>query len=140
MEKGSIKHWIFDILKSLLFSLLISTVLVLVLALISTFTQISDKAVTIINQIIKVISLPIGCLLGIKSQKNGLILGLIIGILYVVLSFGIFSLISGELKFSDVTLYDFLIGIGVGAVGGILAVNVKGLGKHGKRSAKAVRS
>ena len=99
MEKEKIKVWTFDILRSVLISLLVSTILLLILSVIATFTQISDKAVVIINQIIKIISLPIGCIVGIKSDKRGLVLGLIIGILYVVLSFGVFALISGKAEF-----------------------------------------
>ena len=56
MEKEKIKVWTFDILRSVLISLLVSTILLLILSVIATFTQISDKAVVIINQIIKIIS------------------------------------------------------------------------------------
>ena len=47
MEKEKIKVWTFDILRSVLISLLVSTILLLILSVIATFTQISDKAVGI---------------------------------------------------------------------------------------------
>lgn len=132
MEKGVVKQSIFNILKSVLFSLIVSVVLILILAVVVKYTEINDKTITAINQVIKVVALAVGILLGLKKQKGGLIVGAIIGLLFTVLSFAIFSLISGSANFDKITVYDFLIGIGVGAVSGILAVNLKGL-KIGKR-------
>lgn len=139
MEKEKIKVWTFDILRSVLISLLVSTILLLILSVIATFTQISDKAVVIINQIIKIISLPIGCIVGIKSDKRGLVLGLIIGILYVVLSFGVFALISGKAEFNAIALYDFLIGIASGLFSGVLAVNLRSMKSGNVKARRRVK-
>lgn len=132
MEKGVVKQSIFNILKSVLFSLIVSVVLILILAVVAKYTEINDKTITAINQVIKVVALAVGILLGLKKQKGGLIIGAIVGLLFTVLSFAIFSLISGSANFDKITVFDFLIGIGVGAISGILAVNLKSL-KIGKR-------
>jgi hypothetical protein len=44
-------------------------------------------------------------------------------------SFLVFALISRELSLKNITVYDFLIGIAVGALSGILTVNIKSLRK-----------
>lgn len=130
MEKGTFKTIVFDVVKCVIFSLLISMVLVLILALISKAATLSDKSVVYINQAIKVISLLAGVFLGMKSRKGGLVLGAIVGLLYTVSSFLIFALISRELSFQNITIFDFLIGIVAGVLSGVLAVNVKTLRKN----------
>ena len=137
MEKGVVKQSIFNILKGVLFSLIISVILVLILAVIAKYTDINDKTITAVNQVIKVVALFVGILLGLKGQKGGLIVGAIVGLLFTLLSFAIFSLISGELNFGKITVYDFFIGLGVGAVSGILTVNLKGLKRNKRKKATA---
>lgn len=139
MQKGTLKQSIFNVIKGVLFSLIISVVLILILAVIAKYTDISDKTISAINQVIKVVALLFGILLGVKNQKGGLIVGAIIGLLYTLLSFAIFSAISGKLTFDKVTVFDFLICIAVGAVSGILTVNLKGLKKGEKRRVRQAR-
>lgn len=140
MQKGTIKQSIFNVIKGVLFSLIISVVLILILAVIAKYTDISDKAISAVNQVIKVIALLFGILIGVKNQKGGFIVGAIIGLLYTLLSFAIFSAISGELTFDKVTVFDFLIGIAVGAISGILTVNLKSLKKGEKRRIRQTRA
>lgn len=139
MEKGSVKRSIFNIIRCLLFSLIASIVLILILALVAKYTDIDEKTISAINQVIKVVALLLGIFIGFKGQKGGFWIGAIVGLLHTLISFAVFSLISGELNFGSVTVYDFLIGIGVGAICGILTVNLKGLKKNkGKRSFQKV--
>ncbi len=139
MQKGTIKQSIFNILKGVLFSLIISIALVLILAVIAKYTDISDKTISIINQIIKVIALLFGILIGVKNQKGGLIIGAIVGLLYTLITFAIFSAISGKLTFDKITVFDFLISIAVGAISGILTVNLKSLKKGEKKKWRTAR-
>lgn len=129
MEKSTVKSAVFDIIKCVVFSLLISMIFVLILALIAKAAVISDTAVMYINQAIKLISLLLGIFFGMKSTRGGLITGAIVGLLYTIFSFLIFALISRELSFDNITVFDFLIGIVAGLISGILTVNVKSLRK-----------
>ncbi len=129
MEKGTFKAALFDVVKCVIFSLLISMVLVLILALISKSATLSEKGIVYINQAIKVISLLAGVFIGMKSRQGGLVLGAIVGLLYTVFSFLIFALISRELSFDNITVFDFLIGIVAGVLSGVLTVNIKTLKK-----------
>lgn len=129
MEKGSVKIAIFDIIKCVVISLIISMVLVLVFALVAKAATVSDKTSLYINQAIKVLSVLIGTFLGMKGRKSGIIVGAVIGLLYTIFSFLIFAMISRELSFNNITIYDFLIGTGVGILSGVLAVNIKSMRK-----------
>ena len=127
MDKTLVKRSILNVLKGVLISLVLSVVCVLILAIIAKYTSISEGAITAINQVIKVLALFFGILIAFKEQKLGIVTGLIVGLIYTVLSFAIFSLVSGSLDFKSITVYDFLIGLGAGAVSGVLAVNLRSL-------------
>lgn len=133
MSKAAYKQSILNIIRGTLFSLLFSVVGVLILTIVAKYTDIADKAIMIINQVIKIVACTLGIFIGFRGEKGGFFVGLIVGLLYTVLSFLIFSLLSGGLDFSDITIYDFLLGIACGVISGILAVNFKGLRKK-KRS------
>ncbi len=130
MEKGTVKTALFDVIKSVVFSLLFSMILVLLLALIAKIAFIGDKSVVYINQAIKVISLIAGIFIGMKGSRGGLITGAVAGLLYTVFSFLIFALISRELSFEKINIFDFVLGIVAGGLSGILTVNLKSLRKR----------
>lgn len=134
MQKGAVKQSIFNVIKSVLFSLIFSVALILILAVVAKYTDISDKTISAINQVIKVVALLLGILVGMKNQKGGFLIGAIVGLLYAILTFAIFSAISGKLTFDKITIFDFLICIAVGAISGILTVNLKGLKKGERRN------
>jgi len=127
MDKSAIKRAILDVVRGVIFALVLSMILVLLISVIAKYTDMSDQVATALNQIIKVIALFGGILLGFRSGKWGLVLGLVAGLLFTLLSFGIFSLISGKLDFNQITVFDFLLGLLAGGASGILVVNLKAL-------------
>ena len=125
MEKGVVR-WILDIVKTVVIAVLISMVLVLVFALVVKATDIDGDAISYVNQGIKIVSVLVGTLIGFKrGGKAGWIKGLLSGVLYVATSFLVFSLISENLSFDNLTWVDFLTGAAVGMICGILTVNLK---------------
>ena len=142
MEKSAIKRAVLDVLRGVIWSLIASMILVLVVSVIAKYTNMSVEVATALNQIIKVVALFVGILLGFRSGRWGLLLGLITGLLFTLTSFGIFSLISGDLDFEQITVFDFLLGLVAGAASGILVVNLKSLRaarpKQTKRQRKGV--
>ena len=125
MEKSAIR-WILDIVKTVIIAVLTSMVLVLVFALIVKATDMEGNVISYVNVAIKIVSILIGCLLGFgRGGKAGWLKGALCGLLYVVFSFLIFSFISGEVSLKNVTWLDFVTGIAVGTISGILTVNVK---------------
>lgn len=126
MKKLAIKKEnILDIAKGTLFSLIISMVLVLVFALIVNLAGVGDKTVSIVNHFIKAISILVGCFLGIKTRVGGAVKGALIGLLYTLFSFIIFSWIDGAFDLSWMTLIDVLLGTVIGLISGIIVVNLR---------------
>lgn len=133
MSKSAYKQGILNVVRGTLFSLLFSVIGVLILTIVAKYTEIADKPIMIINQVIKILALLFGIFVGFRGEKGGFFVGQFVGLLYTILSFLIFSLLSGGLNFSDITLYDFLLGLACGVISGILTVNIKGL-KRRKRA------
>ena len=130
MEKGAIR-WVLDVIKTVVVAVLISMVSALVFALIVKATDVGDTAISYVNQGIKVVSMLVACLLGFKrGSSGGWLKGLISGLLYVVTSFLVFSLISGSVSFENLSWVDFLTGAAVGTICGVISVNVKKSAKN----------
>lgn len=121
-KKGNI---IFEIVKASIIALLITLVLVLVAALIMTFVEMGDLAKDIINQVIRGGSILAAAILSFKEKKLGWLKGLISGLVFVILSFVVYSLIGGSFVFGLPLVVDLGTGIVMGIISGIIAVNIK---------------
>ena len=122
MEKETKKSTaIFDVLKALIISVIISLVLVLLAALIIKLFNIKNGVIPIINQIINGVSILLGCLIALKNGSNGWLKGIIVGIFYIALAFVIFSLLDGNFSFGLNILNDVALGSITGMVSGILS-------------------
>lgn len=121
MEKVKKGSAIFEILKALIIGVILSLVLVLIAALAVKLFNIGNGAIPIINQVIKGVSILLGCLIAIKNKTNSWLKGIIIGILYIALAYVIFSLLDGEFTFGLSILNDIALGSITGMVSGILA-------------------
>lgn len=114
------------IIKGTLIALCVSLVLILIFAFLLKFTNIPDSAVKPINQVIKGASVFIGVFVGMKKIKElGLVSGLLIGICYTILAFLVFSLLGGSFVLDLTLLTDIVFGAIIGAICGIICVNLK---------------
>ena len=114
-------------LKGSLIALCVSLIGILIFAFIIRFVSVPDSVISPINQVIKGISILIGCFIGLKkSNEMGFISGLVIGIFYTALAFVTFSILDGQFVFSKTLLNDLLFGGIIGAICGIIAVNFIG--------------
>lgn len=115
-----------NILIGTMIALCISLVLVLVFAFLLKFTNIPDTAITPVNQVIKGVSVFIGVFIGLKKSKElGLVSGLLIGFIYTILAFLVFSILSGCFMIDFTLLTDVIFGAVIGAICGIICVNIK---------------
>ena len=113
------------VLKGSLMALSVCLILILIFAFVLRFCSISDSLIKPINQIIKTISIMIGVFVGLKKSKEmGLMSGLCIGFLFTIIAFVAFSILDGHFEFGISLLNDCLFGSIVGAICGIIAVNV----------------
>ena len=107
----------------MLVSLLSSVMLVFIFAIILSSVSVSTSFIKPINQVIKGISLAIGSLIALKGDK-GLLKGAIFGAVYSVLSYILFSLIAGSFTVDFHVLLDLIFCVGIGALVGVVKVNV----------------
>ncbi|MCR5553822.1 MAG: TIGR04086 family membrane protein [bacterium] len=112
-------------IKATLVSIVLTLLLILVFAFVLKFTYLSDKFVTPINLVIKAISLIVGTLVLTKNGSNGLVKGLILGVIFSIVSYLIFSLMLMKFSFSIGQLADVGFCALVGAVVGAISVNLK---------------
>lgn len=121
----------FEIFKGVIFSLIISVLTVIVFAIIVKFANLSSKTVEIVNIALKIISILTGTLLAVGSGRQGLFKGGIIGLLFVLVSYLVFSLINGSFSVNPLTAFDVIFCLVAGLLSGVFAVNVR----KGKESA-----
>lgn len=126
MKKNIVeKQDIFDLLRGTIVAVIVSLILVLIFALIVNLVDVGEKIIIPINQAIKIISIFIGCFIGIKNRHQGVIKGALIGLFYTFLSIFVFGIISKEINFKLINLVDVGFGIVSGIVSGILSVNLR---------------
>ena len=119
----SVKNYVFEIIRALIAALIITLAAVLVAAL--KFFNVPTSAITIINAAIKGVSVFVSALIFLRLPNSGYLRGIILGVLYIVLSYVVFSLFNGEFKFGINILNDFAFGAVAGLIGGIVAVNIR---------------
>ena len=120
------KNLLFDVIKGALVSVSITLVIILLFAVIVRFLNISDSWIFPINQVIKVISIIFGVIVLLKNNREkGFLKGLLLGIIYFLLSFFVFSILQGNFSFALKNLYDLLLTTLMGGLVGIIYVNIK---------------
>ena len=112
-----------DTIRGVLLSLLFSLLLVLVFALIIRWVDLDEKTIIPVNYAIKFLSLFLGVMIGFKNRKNGILKGAIVGLIFILLTFLIFSAMNGfkDVKFNWLDLAFLPLG---GAIIGVIRVNL----------------
>ena len=124
-DESAPKLW-FVVLKGTLISLAVSLVGILIFAFIIKYVAVPTSAIKPINQVIKGLSLLVGTYIALrKTNKMGLVSGLLIGLFYTVLAFLVFSILDGNFEFSKTLVNDLLFGGIIGAICGVIAVNLR---------------
>lgn len=120
----NLKVEVADVLKAVLFATLISLGLVLIFAVIIKFASLNSNIIMPVNIAIKIISLFLGIIIGFKNSQNGLLKGVITGLVYMLFTFLIFAALNAfkDVKFSWIDLITLPI---AGGISGIIAVNIK---------------
>lgn len=116
---------IIDIIRSILYAIVITLLLILVFALIVKMAELTDDIIKPVNQVIKVISIFLGLLMGIKKREKGLIKGFACGLIFTVLSILLFSLLSKEVIFSSANLIEIIVGALLGSISGVIVLTIK---------------
>lgn len=114
------------IFKGVGISLISSVLLLIIFAIILTYTDIQESAINPVIILITAISILIGSsIANIKIKKNGLFNGGIIGLAYMVIIYSISSILNWKFNLNLEAIVFILVGIICGIIGGIIGVNKK---------------
>ena len=113
-----------DTVLSALLATVFSVLAIMVFALIGGFAEIPEQFIEPINIAIKIASIAAACAIGMRRKRNGLLKGLVVGLLFAAATYLIFSLTSGSFSDNAMTVYDALTCAASGALSGVLAVNI----------------
>lgn len=123
-EKGL--NYILLVFKGLIFSLIITILLVFILSLVLLYTPFKESKIPLFNTVIMIVSITIGSIyVSTNIGENGWINGGILGILYflvlVLLNYLFFKPF-----FVDMYLFGkFILSLITGVIGGIIGINMK---------------
>lgn len=125
--------------KKILAGVMAASVITIILMVILTgavvLKGLDDGTIRALNQVIKVISLLAGVLLSVgRGGERGLLTGAAIGILYILVGYGLYSIIDGTNANAKIMAIEEAAGGLIGASAGVVLANMKA----GKR-AKAYR-
>ncbi len=124
MTKKLTKYDLADIALSTLLSVIFSVLAVMVFAVIVGFAEIPDEVIEPVNIAIKILAIALASVIGMRRKSNGLIKGLLTGLLYAGATYLVFALTSGSFTDNAMTVYDALTCAASGVLSGILAVNI----------------
>lgn len=120
------KNLLLTALKGSLIGVCVSIVAILLFAFIIKLTGMSKGLIKVINQIIKIVSIFLGTFFMLrKTGQKGLVTGVMIGLLYTVIAFVVFSILNGKFAFDITLLIDIVFGSIIGAICGAICVNLK---------------
>ena len=115
-----------SVLKGAILSVSLTLVLILLFAFIIKVANIPDSVIMPVNQFIKIASIFFGTYLTLKKvQQKGLLTGALIGLLYTMLAYLVFSLLGGQFNLDASLFIDMAFSLVIGGICGIFAVNKK---------------
>ena len=118
-------RYFFEQIRALVFALIITLALVFLSAFLIKIFSIPTQYISIINQIIKGLAIFLSALFSFRSGGKGFIRGIIHGVIYILVTFVIFSALNGEICIDISLLNDITLGGVSGLLSGIIAVNAR---------------
>ncbi len=115
-----------SIFNGILFSFGITMISFLIFGIILSYTSISEDTINPVIIVITAVSILIGTSIScIKLEKNGLITGGIIGIIYIGLLYIISSALNNNFTLNTYSIAMMVSGCITGVIGGVIGVNIK---------------
>lgn len=123
-EKGL--NYILLVFKGLIFSLIITILLVFILSLVLLYTPFKESKIPLFNTVIMIVSITIGSIyVSTKIGENGWINGGILGILYFLVLVLLNYLFFKPFFVDMYLLGKFILSLITGVIGGIIGINMK---------------
>lgn len=109
--------FVISLLKSAILGVIVSIVFVLILAFVLKFVELSDGVITVIDEVIKIVSIFIATIsLVKKSPYKILFKSALLGAVYTILTFIVFSALRGSYSFGLGLIIDIVLGAVVGII------------------------
>ena len=115
-----------NILKASLIGVVVSILLVLLFAFVLKFVDLGSATISLVDQIIKVVSVVVAVIMLNKANGEGLLLkGILAGAVYSVITFAVFSILNGGINFGLGIFTDIAFSALVGGISAILINIIK---------------
>ena len=115
---------VFDFVKGSVIALIISLALVILFAFCFKWFSLPDSIIFPVTFVIKGLSVIFGTLIAVRGSR-GLIKGFMFGVIFYLLSYLVFSVLSGSFSFGLTGLLDLAFSAILGGIIGIIKVNKK---------------
>lgn len=113
-------------IKGILAAYFFAFIIFLIMALLITYTNISESIIPMLTFIVVIISsLTGGMYVAVKLRKKGWVHGILIGLTYMVTILLLSWMFINDFTFDKQTLLKTLSGVLAGGLGGIIGVNMK---------------
>ena len=119
-----LKDCVLQVLKATCAAIVFSLVFVLVFTLVIQVASLTSEVIKPVNQVFKILAIAGGGLLFIRGDK-GLLKGAVYGVCAVLLTYLLFSIMSGSFSVSWLFALELFLGAAAGAISGVIAVNIK---------------
>lgn len=114
------------IIKGSAFSIIITLIGLLIYSLILCYTSVAENTMPTTIIIITAISILIGSTISTSNiKKNGIVNGMLVGIIYIAIIYLISSIVTGNFLLNSNSIIMIIVSILTGALGGIIGVNKK---------------
>jgi len=114
----------FSIVKGVLLALGVSALLAVIFAVVLRSVSLGEEVIYPVNQGIKGVAVLLGSAVFVRGEE-GWLKGGVIGVLFTALSYLAFSSLGGDFSLSWLIVAELALGVFTGALGGIIAVNLK---------------
>ena len=123
-EESELKKILVGIIKGSIFSIIISAILLLIFAVLLSYTNLSENTMLPVTLVVTGVSILIGSMISTrKIRKNGILNGGMVGIIYIIALYLISSLFLAGFYLTFKSFIMLIIGIITGMIGGIIGVN-----------------
>ena len=119
------KRTLLSLLKGLLIAVALTLACMLLMAAALVALQMSDRLLTVLNQIVKLLAIAVGtCVAVPRGGSRGLLTGVEIALLYMALGYAMYVLLGGGSFAVGNMLGEMLLGSAAGAVTGAVRANL----------------
>lgn len=114
------------IIKGSVFSIVITLIGLLVYSIILSYTSISETTMPATIIIVTAVSILIGSTISTANiKKNGIVNGVLVGLIYIAIIYLISSIVTGNFLLNTNSIIMMIASVLTGAMGGIIGVNKK---------------